>query len=223
MVSGVQNESAASSTGGARRVQTEVERTYDVDAETRLPDLLGAGPVASVLPEEPVTLRADYFDTAERALSRGRITLRRREGGADQGWHVKLPGSSGRTEIHAPLTETRTVPAGVREPVLGYVGRAPLEPLALLETVRSITRVRDAEGRELAEIADDLVIARDQRTGRERRWREWEVELVDAAGEEGEALLDAIEQYLFAAGARPAVTASKLARATGGPIDETAP
>ncbi|PPH41287.1 hypothetical protein C5C86_08000 [Rathayibacter sp. AY1E4] len=223
MASGAENESATSRAGGARRVQTEVERKYDVDAGTRLPDLSGTGSVASVRTEEPVTLRAEYFDTAERALSRARITLRRREGGSDQGWHVKLPGSSGRTEIHAELTASRTVPSAVREPVLGQVGRAPLEPLALLETVRSITRALDSHGRELAEIADDLVTARDQRTGRERRWREWEVELVDVPGDEGERVLDAIEQRLLAAGARPAASASKLARATGGPIEEAVP
>ncbi|PPF25538.1 CYTH and CHAD domain-containing protein [Rathayibacter rathayi] len=220
MASGAENESATSPASGGRRVQTEVERKYDVDADTRLPDLAGAGIVATARAEQPVTLHAEYFDTLDRALSRARITLRRREGGADQGWHVKLPGSSGRTEIHSDLTPSRTVPSVVRESVLGQVGRAPLEPLALLETVRSVTRVVDSRGRQLAEIADDLVIARDQRTGRERRWREWEVELVDVPGEEGERILDAIEQRLLAAGARPAASASKLARATGGPIDE---
>lgn len=211
----------AGSTG--RRVQTEVERKYDVDAAAELPDLVGAGLVAEVVREEAVRMRAEYFDTADRALSRGRITLRRREGGGDEGWHVKLPGSAGRTEIHAPLTETSTVPASVREPVLGYVARSRLEPLALLETTRSITRAFAADGRPLAEIADDLVVARDERTGRERRWREWEVELLDASGDEGETVLDAIQERLLAAGARPAESASKLARATGGPIDDSAP
>lgn len=209
--------------GGSRRVQTEVERKYDVDAEAALPDLIGAGAVATSSSEAPVRLRAEYFDTADRALSRGRITLRRREGGEDEGWHVKLPGSAGRTEIHAPLTASRTVPSAVREPVLAYAGRAALEPLALLETARGITRVSDAAGRRLAEIADDLVVAKDERSGRERRWREWEVELVDVHGAEGEAVLDAIEERLLAAGARPAESASKLARATGGPLDDSVP
>lgn len=221
MASGTQNESATSTTNGGRRVQIEVERTYDVGAETQLPDVTGAGSVAAIQEEEPVTLRAEYFDTADRALSRARITLRRREGGVDQGWHVKLPGSAGRTEIHVALTESRTAPSAVRDAVLGHVGHAPLEPLALLETVRSITRAFDANGRQLAEIADDLVIAHDERTGRERRWREWEVELVEVAGEEGEAVLDAIEQRLRTVGARTAASASKLARATGGPLDDT--
>ncbi|QHC59257.1 CYTH and CHAD domain-containing protein [Rathayibacter sp. VKM Ac-2760] len=206
--------------GAQRRVQTEVERKYDVEADTALPGLLGAGTVATAVVEEPVRLSAEYFDTAGRALSRARITLRRREGGGDEGWHVKLPGSAGRTEIHAPLTATRTVPPGVREPVLGHVGRARLEPLATLETVRAITRVADSAGRRLAEIADDLVIANDLRSGVERRWREWEVELLDVHGAEGEAVLDAIEERLLVAGARPAQSASKLARATGGPIED---
>ncbi|MBF4461989.1 MULTISPECIES: CYTH and CHAD domain-containing protein [unclassified Rathayibacter] len=204
-----------------RRVQTEVERKYDVGADTVLPRLVGAGAVASARAEPPIALSADYFDTAERALSRARITLRRREGGEDEGWHVKLPGSAGRTEIHTPLTPRGSVPSSVREPVLGSIGRAPLEPLARLETVRAITRVADADGRVLAEIADDLVTALDERTGRERRWREWEVELVDARGAAGEAVLDAIEKRLLAAGARPARSASKLARATGGPLEDT--
>lgn len=206
-----------------RRVQTEVERKYDVGADASLPSLIGAGAVATASTEEPVRLSARYFDTADRALSRARITLRRREGGEDEGWHVKLPGSAGRTEIHAPLTASRTVPAAVREPVLGQVGRSRLEPLATLDTVRAITRVADSANRLLAEIADDLVIAHDQRSGVERRWREWEVELLDVHGDEGEAVLDAIEQRLLAAGARPAESASKLARATGGPIVDERP
>ncbi|WP_162239032.1 MULTISPECIES: CYTH and CHAD domain-containing protein [unclassified Rathayibacter] len=211
---------SAKKTSPSRRVQTEIERKYDVDAEAELPELVGAGAVASVVREEPVTLRAEYFDSADRALSRGRITLRRREGGADEGWHVKLPGSAGRTEIHVPLTESRTVPDAVREPVLAHVAHSRLETLAVLETVRGITRAVDADGRLLAEIADDLVIAVDARSGQERRWREWEVELVDVRGTEGEAALDAIEERLLDAGARPAESASKLARATGGPLEE---
>lgn len=207
----------------ASHTQTEVERKYDVGADTALPDLVGAGPVAGSVSETPVELRAEYFDTSGRALSRGRITLRRRAGGADEGWHVKLPGSAGRTEIHAPLTESSAVPTVIRSAVLGHVGRSRLEPLALLETRRGITRVLDAAGRQLAEVADDLVVAVDARTGVERRWREWEVELVDASGQEGEAVLDAIEERLLAGGARPAESASKLARATGGPIDDRRP
>ncbi|PPI54186.1 CYTH and CHAD domain-containing protein [Rathayibacter toxicus] len=210
-------DTSETTAGNRRRVHTEVERKYDVDADRVMPRLDGTGPVVTARQQEPFVLRAQYFDTADRVLSRARITLRRREGGADEGWHIKLPAAVGRTEIQTPLTASHTVPTEVRESVFAWIGRAPLESLAELETSRQITRVADADGRVLAEIADDLVTAYDQRIGRQRCWREWEVELVDTSGDEGEAIFAAIEERLSAAGARPAATASKLARATGGP------
>lgn len=199
-------------------MQSEIERKYDVDADAAVPDLAGVGPIAATAEEPTVRMRAVYYDTADRALSRGRITMRRRVGGEDQGWHVKLPGAKARTELHVPLTRTATVPKAVRSPVLAFVGVAGLTPIARLNTARTIVRLLDASGGQLAELADDLVVAIDLADGTERRWREWEVELKAGAPEgddERAALLDAVAARLAEAGGQPASSVSKLARATG--------
>lgn len=199
-------------------MQTEIERKYDVGPDADVPALAGIGPVAATADEAPVRMSAVYYDTSDRALSRGRITMRRRAGGEDQGWHVKLPGAKARTELHVPLTRTATVPKAVRAPVLAFVGRAPLEKIARLNTTRTVTRLLDASGAQLAELADDLVVAVDLASGEERRWREWEVELKEGApagDDERAALLDAVAERLASAGAEPASSVSKLARATG--------
>ena len=80
----------------------EVERKYDVGPDAVVPDLPGAA--------EPVEhdLVATYYDTPDLRLQDARITLRRRTGGVDEGWHLKLPGEGdARVEVHAPLGERR--------------------------------------------------------------------------------------------------------------------
>ncbi|KRF46316.1 hypothetical protein ASH01_22210 [Terrabacter sp. Soil811] len=82
----------------------EVERKYDVDPTMVLPNLAEAEGVGSVRPPEEFRLDAVYFDTAGLDLARRGVTLRRRSGGADAGWHLKLPVSGDtRTELQVPL------------------------------------------------------------------------------------------------------------------------
>ncbi|TXS57671.1 CYTH domain-containing protein, partial [Streptomyces sp. t39] len=52
-------------------------------------------------------LDAVYYDTEDLRLAAASVTLRRRTGGADAGWHLKLPVEPGvRDEIAAPLSDT---------------------------------------------------------------------------------------------------------------------
>jgi inorganic triphosphatase YgiF len=197
--------------------QIESERKYDVDEETELPEL---SRVAKVEREEPVMLRATYFDTPDGALAAARMTLRRRTGGTDEGWHLKTPeGADGRREHQAPLGDPSIAqpPADLLEPVRALIGDTPVVEIARLHTERIVVKlVRD--GREIAEVADDVVSATDVHTGILRVWREWECELLDGAPEEEQerlGLLDRIEGLLLSAGAEPASAVSKLARATG--------
>src|SRR5919201_720270 len=69
----------------------ETEQKYEARSGTALPSLDGLPQVASVSGPEVVTLRAEYFDTGDYRLLRAGVTLRRRSGGADEGWHLKLP------------------------------------------------------------------------------------------------------------------------------------
>ena len=91
---------------------TEIEDKYDVDENFVLPSLAGAGAgdIASVGAPQTDELVAVYYDTADFRLARNRIVLRRRRGGADAGWHLKLPGAGARTEVHRPLGRGDRVP-----------------------------------------------------------------------------------------------------------------
>jgi CHAD domain-containing protein len=192
----------------------EVERKLDVGVATILPTLSGVDGVATTGQPVEHRLEATYFDTADLDLTRHGVTLRRRTGGADAGWHLKLPqGKDTRTEVRRPLGRaTRTVPKDLLAPVRALVRDRPLGPVARVSTRRLEHTLRDADGGELAQVCDDQVHA-ERLHGQPRLldWREWEVELVHG----DRALLDAVAQRLLAAGAVPASTASKLARSLG--------
>jgi hypothetical protein len=200
----------------------EIERKYAVDAGFVLPDLSVAAGVADVTGPRTYHLTAIYHDTAGQRLAAARITLRRRTGGTDAGWHLKLPAGAGvRREVHAPLGPgAEGVPAELADLVSEQTGGEPLRPIARLQTIRTVRRLVDSAGQVLAEVADDEVTGSlpDQGTGKTEgprdpdswqtviAWREVEIEL--ARGPAG--LLDAAGQVLLDAGARPSPAASKL-------------
>jgi CHAD domain-containing protein len=203
----------------------EVERKFDVDPSfTALspPDLTALTDVASA--DEPVVhvLEATYFDTADLRLFSGRVTLRRRTGGPDAGWHLKLPAGAGaRRELHHKLGRSVTTPPkSLLVPVTGLLRGASVAPIATLRTRRVVTALRDSHGRVLAELADDTVTATVLATGTDepleaQTWREIEVELVD--GEE--PLLAAVGEQLVRSGAAPSPRASKLGRAIASRVE----
>ncbi len=203
--------------------EVEVERKYDVAPDTELPRLQDVPGVARV--EQPVVgrMEATYFDTRDLALVGVGITLRRRVGGEDQGWHLKVPGvGEQRVEMHLPLARgIRTVPHEFRSMLRGVTGLADetnLRPVARVRTTRTVRVLRDKDGEALAEFCDDEVEARAFRIvdssdepSTEDTWREWEVELVDGHHE----LLDQVGRALLQAGARESEHTSKLRRALG--------
>ncbi|WP_116452112.1 CYTH and CHAD domain-containing protein [Blastococcus litoris] len=192
----------------------EVESKYDVDEAYALPPLEGLDGVVSVDAPVEHALEAVYHDAADLRLLRARVTLRRRTGGPDAGWHLKLPAGAARYELHAPLGRAvRRPPQALVAPVTGLLRGAPTGPVATLRTRRVVTALRDGEGRLLAEIADDVVAASVPALGPDRpaeahTWREVEVELGDGDA----ALAEAVAERLVAAGARPSASASKLGR-----------
>ena len=163
----------------------EVERKYDAVPRQPLPDLDGVGGLRVRTPPEESALEATYFDTADLRLGRRRVTMRRRTGGSDAGWHLKLPAAGdARTEVRAPLGRaTRTPPAPLREEVSALVRDAALGPVAVLRTRRVEHVLVDAADQPVAVLADDTVTA--ERLAPDRveleAWREVEVELVDPA------------------------------------------
>jgi CHAD domain-containing protein len=194
--------------------QAEVERKYDVGSAVVVPGLADVEGVSAV--GEPVESRlvAVYFDTADLDLARCGVTLRRRTGGGDAGWHLKLPaGEDTRTEVRLPLGRaTKTVPAELLAPVRAVVRDRALAPVARVSTRRLEYALVGADATVLAQVCDDEVHAERLRgPAQVGDWREWEVELVD--GDAG--LLDRVEQCLLAAGASAASVSSKLRRILG--------
>src|SRR5947209_11252656 len=81
----------------------EVERKHE-GGRLAAEMFAGLPGVAAVLGPDHVALRATYYDTDDLRLYAHGITLRRRTGGDDAGWHAKLPvGPEHRRELHVPL------------------------------------------------------------------------------------------------------------------------
>jgi inorganic triphosphatase YgiF len=193
--------------------QLETEQKYDAGPDFELPDL-GTLPGYSVTEPETFHLAARYFDTDDLRLLANKVTLRRRTGGEDAAWHLKLPVRPGtRRERHLPLSAgTDTVPAEMQELVADLIGGQSLRPVARLSTERTIHRLTDAAGQVRAEVADDHVtgcrLDADGRESEPLSWHEVEVELVSGSAD----VLAAAGSVLQAAGARPSASASKLGR-----------
>ncbi len=197
----------------------ETEQKYDAGADFVLPDLRGLEAGTKVTGRQRYYLSATYYDTEELDLIKNRVTLRRRVGGTDEGWHLKLPvREDTRQELHAPLAEGApgSVPARLAAQVKAIVAGRPLRAIAILDTERTVVTLSGKGGTPLAEVADNLVTATrlDQAGAEPLRWREIEVE---AASEDSAAAstLRAAGQALLKAGARRSASASKLGRLLG--------
>ena len=217
----------------------ETERKYDADPGFVMPDLsavrLGAALPANSVVRGPELYRlsATYFDTEDLRLAAHKITLRRRTGGTDAGWHLKLPVRAGtRQELQEPLDSSpqgrkagaSSVPPRFADKVAQITGGKPLTPVAILNTERTVRELTTADGEVLAEVADDLVTARRTHLAESAAkgghgepavngaraepitWREIEIET------SAPDLLDAAGKLLREAGARPSKSGSKLAR-----------
>ncbi|MGW1187254.1 CYTH and CHAD domain-containing protein [Streptomyces sp. NPDC002559] len=198
----------------------EIERKYEATAETRLPDLSRVAGVSAVVHRGVTELDAVYHDTEDHRLAADSLTLRRRTGGSDAGWHLKFPVASGiRDELREPLSDT--LPRSLAGLVRSRVRGAALVPVVRLRSARDVHHLVDDRGELLAEVAvDEVRAARLTGGGSTATWTEIEVELADDGDP---ALLDAVERRLRKAGIRPSASASKLARALAETGPGTAP
>jgi len=223
-------------------VVREIERKYEpgtagTAALDAVKAMTGTAGVAAVSQQGEQLLDAVYYDTADLRLIRAGITLRRRTGGADAGWHLKLPaGADIRDEIRLPLADRNgkpaagaasgtarmraatpargdsAVPKELAALVRAYTRDTALTPVVHIQTRRRGLWLLDRAGRILAEIAADHVSAGPADGFAATSWDEIEAELVTGDSD----LLNAIDTRLRKAGARSAATATKLQRALGG-------
>ena len=158
----------------------ETEIKYDAPAGASLPRLDDLPKVAGTSGPDEERLEAEYYDTGDLRLIRAGITLRRRRGGDDAGWHLKLPlGAQTRREIRLPLGRTgRRVPGELARLVRVHTRGKPLGPTAQLTTRRQRVILLDQAGNSLAKVVADDVSARTLGdTTALSSWREIEVEL----------------------------------------------
>ena len=193
----------------------ELEDKYDLDDSSVLPDFSTLPGVKSVTTAD-LELVATYFDTDDLALAAAGICLRRRTGGEDAGWHLKLPMTDGRLEIGVPLGRAaRNPPVALRKVVTGVTRDRTLGPVVVIRTDRRLRRLHDKAGDVLAEVADDRVSAEPVGTDAPGlapiTWREAEVELVSG----NLAVLVRTFDLMKSVGARRSDSPSKLARALG--------
>ncbi|MEF9882907.1 CYTH and CHAD domain-containing protein [Streptomyces sp. P9-A4] len=187
----------------------EIERKYEATGETPVPDLTRVRGVSEVLDRGVMELDAVYYDTPDLRLAADALTLRRRTGGDDAGWHLKFPVASGiRDEIRAPLADT--LPGELAGLLRSRVRESEVVPVVRLRSARDVRHLVDADGALLAELSVDTVHAERLPGGAVTAWTEIEVELAD---DTDPAFLDAVEKRLRKAGIAPAASASKVARA----------
>jgi len=210
------------------RRQAEIEVKLEAGSDFVLPSLHQVPGVAHCADPLRYSLDAVYFDTDRLDLLAAKVTLRRRTGGSDAGWHLKLPGGHGaRTEVTLDLDASdsdQRVPAALTALIRGTVRDRALAPVARLRTERTVVRLHDRAGLPLVEVADDHVSAGSpdgswavDESGDEggtgatdhQHWRELEVEILQGSRND----LDQTSRVLQRAGARRSRSASKLGRA----------
>ncbi|MBM7811086.1 CYTH and CHAD domain-containing protein [Saccharothrix algeriensis] len=200
----------------------ETERKYEAPAGVALPELADLPGVAAAAGPEEQRLEAVYYDTADLRLARAGLTLRRRTGGDDAGWHLKLPvGGDTREEVRLPPGRAaKHPPEELGSLVQAHARGGELAPVARIRTTRQRWQLVDGRGELLAEVVEDLVSAQDVADESVDSWREVEVEL----GERGDAaLLDLVEQRLAGAGIVRSRSSAKLTRLLSGRLAPAPP
>lgn len=200
----------------------EVEAKFSVSESTTVPDLTEIHGVTGIDHTEIHHLSAVYFDTDDLRLTRAKITLRRRTGGNDAGWHIKFPGSFGRRELQgaldAPGADSTTPPTALLGHVRALVQGRPLIPIAQVDNERHVSYLSNDQGVIIGEFCDDHVSTLSHLPGGARKqWREWEFELAEelSTQEAGWDLIRSATSTLTQAGAFVSDSPSKLVAALG--------
>ena len=199
------------------RAVEEQEDKFEVDQDWVMPPVADLVPEGGRLDQEMRKLHNTYFDTPGAGLRLFGITLRRRIGGSETGWQLKVPNGSARTELQSG-SQAKTLPPPLAEGVEGLLATESLGPVATIVTARTAYRLLNADGEVVLEIADDQVQSGPP-DGKSmlHSWRELEVELGPAGKRKD---LKRATKLLLDAGASPSTTRNKLDRALGSALPD---
>jgi CHAD domain-containing protein len=194
------------------RTMTEQEDKFEVDSDWVLPQLTELVPDGGRLDQETRKLDNTYFDTPGAGLRLFGITLRRRVGGSETGWQLKVPNGTARTELQSG-SRAKTLPPALGKGVEGLLAGENLDPVATIVTTRTAYRLLNSDDELVLEIADDQVESGPpDGESMLHSWREVEVELGPAGKNKD---LKRVSKLLQAAGATPSTSRTKLDRALG--------
>ena len=197
-----------------REVEVKMRVASDFDVATYLQDLPGI----TLIGPDTNHLVATYYDTEELTLIRWGITLRRREGGTDAGWHLKLPVTNSkdaaREELHLPLSsgDSGEVPKEFIAIVAPLLRNKEIHYIADIKTIRTTHTLVDKNGVSLVEVADDHVTV-DQHGKEINAFHEIEVEVLHDS-QRATNILRKLQKRILDSGATP-TKVSKLASALG--------
>lgn len=196
----------------------ETEFKFRVEPDFVLPDLTTLGFRVDIQPA--LTLDADYYDTERTTLLRWGVTLRRRSGGADDGWHAKVPvlgaDHTTRDEIRVSAMG-ESVPTELVQILTPLLRGQDVVHRAHVMTRRTPYLISSSAHEALVELVDDHVDV--SGAGTHSTFRELELELV-ADSPAARAAVTLIGDHLRQVGAAPS-SVSKAASALGdlGPAD----
>ena len=192
------------------RMVTEQEDKYEVEPDWVLPHLTELVPDGGRLDQEMRKLDNTYFDTPGAGLRLFGVTLRRRVGGSETGWQLKVPNGTARTELRSPPLG-KALPDALAKGLEGLLAGENLDPVAAIVTTRTAYQLRNADGELVLEIADDQVESGPpDGESMLHSWREVEVELGPAGKKKD---LKQARKLLQGAGASPSTSRTKLDRA----------
>jgi inorganic triphosphatase YgiF len=83
------------------RMIKEQEDKFEVDSDWVMPQLAELLPDGGRLDHAVRKLENTYFDTPRAGLRLFEVTLRRRVGGSETGWQLKVPSGTARTELQS--------------------------------------------------------------------------------------------------------------------------
>ena len=194
------------------RRMNEQEDKYEVDSDWVMPQITDLVPDGGHFDQQVRELDSTYFDTSGAGLRVFGITLRRRVGGLETGWQLKVPNGTARTELQSG-SRAKTLPSALAKGVEGLLAGESLDAVAAIMTTRTAYRVINADGELLFEIADDQVESGPpDGESMLHSWREVEVELGPAGKKKH---LERARKLLQGAGASPSTSRTKLDRALG--------